>query len=251
MNHRRVSVVTVDGVGSVAELPSSVLTAFCQAVLGDWTGICNDAGVALVVGVDILITSQWIVMGRPCADPRGMPNEGDDLSLDGLVEILDCYGADAAVLVAGPWCAIERASHRWIRPVNEIIPMFIVDSGPVRMRTVDPVLWGDQIFMAAHDHEIQLRIPDPVPGFSFRRLAHELDSFAGASHARTDGEQIWCPNLSKLSANPADLCSQLRSLRQGAQNRWTVANRINATVFVPCLERVVQDQLSYGLVGAS
>ncbi len=245
MNGRRVALMTLAGVRDSAALRSSILHSYASEIGADWRAISTGCGAALIGGSDTHIGEEWIVAGAASADPRGLP--GRPMLLKDLAAELSRYGADTATMVAGPWIGIHKADHNTVRPINQIVPWFDAVVGGNSMFCSDTALWPRETIWRAAVTAPALVGPDAVPGFSLRRLDAEVRGWVAAARTDRVPHEIWSPALSELQGELSEASAQLRTWIETAQSRWLAANRDGRVLWVPALERVVIDQLNYGI----
>ena len=246
---RRVALAITAAAPSVQMLDSALLRGFALAMPDAWRAVPTGKGVALVGGIDSYCCADWIVIGAPTTDPRGLP--GARMELAELAGLLDRYGDDVGAMVAGPWLAVHRPTHCVIRPLNFVVPWYSTGCGDAAMSATDPALWGASLVTHSTAPFRPPWIADAAPGFCAQRLAAEVRSWIASCKYDVRHDEIWSPSLGRMADRSELVGVQVRSWIEHAQAFWLDANGRSRTLWVPALERVVRDQLSYALRGVA
>ena len=237
----------VENVDDVVEVPMPLMQGIVSLTHGMWRTRQSGRGLLLMGGVDVRERGDWIVVGQPSRDPRGLP--GAPMSLEAMIDALDDFRADCGSMIAGPWVACHISTGEVVRAVNHIVPWLRGDDYGLRAWATDPNMFDRRTIVVDGPVAIADRGRDPVPGFTLARLQSELD--ATVSRARTTlawspkhDADVWMPDLPKRRPL-MPVVAVVNAWRREAGRRWCAANTQGLGLHVPALERVVLDQLAY------
>lgn len=235
----------VEDVGRADALPAPVLRGLSNHTSGEWSSRRVAGGLVAFGGVDVAVSGQWLVVGKPSTDARGLP--GFDAAPDDVGLLLENFGSDTEAMTSGPWLAINVTSSEVVRPLNHIVPWTRAESFGFRAWCTEADAFGG--FAVTHDADPQVGpvVADPVPGFSLDRLHAEIDLLVDTA-TKCPETVVW-KNTTLDDDGCIDSRSRLwRTWRAEAQRAWRRSNARGVALFAPQLERVVQDQFSFATI---
>ena len=237
----------VENIDDVVQIPKPLMQGIVSLTHGTWRTRQSGRGLLFIGGVDVRERGDWIVVGQPSRDPRGLP--GTPMSLEAMIDALDDFGEDCGSMIAGPWMACRISTGEVVRAVNHIVPWLRGDSYGLRAWATDPNMFDRRTIVVDGPVMIADRGSDPVPGFTRARLMAELDAIVTATRdARAQSApniaDVWMPELSKHQ-KMMPIVAVVSAWRREAGRRWCAANAQGLGLHVPALERVVLDQLAY------